>query len=64
MKFIDLHILPTSESVGKANTLLTEAKQNLEEYGSTMGLGNYQIAEGLLAMYVADFCLHCGRIRC
>jgi hypothetical protein len=50
MKFIDLHILPTSESVGKANVLLTEAKQNLEEYGSTMDPGNYQMAEGLLAM--------------
>jgi hypothetical protein len=50
MKFIDLHILPTSESVGKANILLKEAKQNLEEHGSTMDLGNYQMAEGLLAM--------------
>jgi hypothetical protein len=48
--FIDLHILPTSERVGKANTLLTEAKQNLEEHGSTMELGSYQMAEGLLEM--------------
>jgi len=50
MKFIDLHILPTSQSVGKANTLLREVKHNLEEYGSTLDSENYQMVEGLLAM--------------
>ena len=50
VKFIDLHILPTSGSIGKANALLTEAKQNLEEYRSTMDSENYQMVGGLLAM--------------
>ena len=43
-------ILPTSERVGKANRLLTEAKQLLEDHKGSIGLDERQTAEGLLAL--------------
>ena len=50
MEFINVHILHTSERVGKADILLQEAEQSLEEYGSTIDSDNRKMAEGLLAM--------------
>jgi hypothetical protein len=50
MAFINAHILHTSERVGKADMLLQEAEQSLEEYGSTIGSENRKMAEGLLTM--------------
>lgn len=47
-------ILPTSERVGKADRLLTEAKQLLENYGGSIGLEERKTAEGLLA-FTGDF---------
>lgn len=50
MKLINVHMLSTSEQVEKANVLLTEARQHLEEYESSIGQDNHMMAEGLLAM--------------
>ena len=50
MEFINVHILHTSERVEKADMLLREAEQSLDEYGSAIGLENRKMAEGLLAM--------------
>ena len=50
LKLTSMCILPTSERVGKADRLLTEAKQLLEDYESSMGLEERRTAEGLLAL--------------
>jgi len=47
-------ILPTSERVGKANKLVTKAKQLLEDYEGSIGLEERRTAEGLLA-FTGDF---------
>ena len=43
-------ILSTSERVGKADKLLTKAKQLLEDYEGSIGLEERKTAEGLLAL--------------
>jgi hypothetical protein len=45
-----MRILPTSERVGKADRLLTEAKQLLEDCEGFIGLEERRTAEGLLAL--------------
>ena len=45
-----MRILPTSERVGKADRLLTEAKQLLEDYEGSIGLEERRTAEGLLTL--------------
>jgi hypothetical protein len=45
-----MRILPTSERVGKANRLLMEAKQLLEDYDGSIGLEERRTAEGLLEL--------------
>ncbi|KAI0274571.1 hypothetical protein BGY98DRAFT_1098869 [Russula aff. rugulosa BPL654] len=49
-----MRILPTSERVGKADRLLTEAKQLLEDYEGSIGLDERRTAEGLLEI-TGDF---------
>jgi len=54
LKLARMHILPTSERMGKADRLLTEAKQLLEDYEGSIGLEERRTAEGLLA-FTGDF---------
>ena len=50
LKLACMCILPTSERVGKADRLLTEAKQLLEDNEGSIGLEERRTAEGLLAL--------------
>lgn len=45
-----MRILPISERVGKADRLLTETKQLLEDSEGSIGLDERRTAEGLLEM--------------
>ena len=49
LKLVNMRILPTSERMGRADRLLTEAKQLLEDYEGSIGLDERMTAEGMLA---------------
>ena len=50
LKSASMRILTTSERVGKADRLLTEAKQLLEDYEGSIGSEERRTAEGLLEL--------------
>lgn len=50
LELASMHIPLTSERVERADRLITEAKQLLEDHEDSMGLEERRTAEGLLAL--------------
>jgi hypothetical protein len=50
LKLANMHFLLTSEQVGRAERLLAEARQLLEDHEDSIGLEERRTAEGLLAL--------------
>jgi hypothetical protein len=47
---LDMHILPTSEKVLEADTLLNEASLKVEEFRGILDQETYEMAQGKLEM--------------
>lgn len=47
---LDMPILPTSEKVMEADTLLNKASLKMEEFRGTLGQDSYEMAQGWLEM--------------